>query len=346
MTGHKKNVRIADIAAECALSPITVSRALRQDAAVSESTRTRVIAAAERMGYHPRAKMGRPEQPKAANPTVDIVLDRDMAPTSMFTTELLVSIEQELSARGYDCIVRTTASEYAHFLPLYQELEHSKSSGTMILGYLPVEQLQAVLELLPNAILVDNTGDPRLECAYHSVGFDNVEAARLAVGHLIQTGRRRIALITGDPEHYFSRGIEQGYREALARAGIPVDAALIEHAHFTPRAAADAVRSLAERGIAFDAVFTSDENAVGVLRALHERGLPCPGRVAVAGCDGLPIGEHTIPTLTSVELDYRALGRAAVERLLAVGEGQPPCRMLLLPRLRVRESTGAAHQKG
>jgi DNA-binding LacI/PurR family transcriptional regulator len=62
--------------------------------------------------------------------------------------------------------------------------------------------------------------------------------------------------------------------------------------------------------------------------------------VAVAGCDGLPIGEHTIPKLTTVRLDYRALGRAAVERVLASHKrDSTPCRIRLLPELLIREST-------
>ena len=126
----RKPTGIKAIAEKCGVSAMTVSRALRQDPAVAEDTRKRIVAAAEELGYQPRARQGRPRRKKRQpNPTVDIVLSLSVAPASMFKTELLVSIEQELSARGYDCLVRTAGPEYSQFLSLYQGLEQSRSRG-------------------------------------------------------------------------------------------------------------------------------------------------------------------------------------------------------------------------
>jgi LacI family transcriptional regulator len=319
---------------------MTVSRALRQDPSVADETRERIVAAAERLGYRPRANLGRPRQLKSkANPTVDIVLSVDVL-ASMFKTELLVSIEQELSRQGYDCVVRTVGDQYDQFLSLYEQLRHSKSQGTLLIGYVPIEQLMSILEFKPDAILVDHTGDPRLPPSHQSVAFDNVEGARIAVRHLLGIGRRRIALVTGDPDHFWSREVERGYREVLEGAGMKVDPCLIRCAGFHAGGARDAVLHLIDEGCGFDAVFTSDEMALGVFRALHERRVVCPGDVAVVGFDGLPIGVQLIPTLTTVKMDYRQLGEIAVRRVLAMGvERAVPCRIRLLPQLEVREST-------
>ncbi|MCP4639258.1 MAG: substrate-binding domain-containing protein, partial [bacterium] len=132
----------------------------------------------------------------------------------------------------------------------------------------------------------------------------------------------------------------QGYREALELAGLEVDAALVCHCDFTVGGAAEATRAFVDRDVAFDAVFASDESAIGVLRVLHERGLRCPEEVAVAGCDGLPIGEFTIPKLTTVKLNYGELGRVAVARVVELHEGESiPSRIRLVPELLIREST-------
>lgn len=89
-----------------------------------------------------------------------------------------------------------------------------------------------------------------------------------------------------------------------------------------------------------DTIFTNDEMATGVLRALHERGRRVPADVAVAGCDGLPIGLQTIPQLTTVALDYEQMGQTAVDRLFTRPDGNRPVfRVRLVPALVVREST-------
>ncbi len=336
-----KHVGITEIAEACGVSRMTVSRALRHDPAVIEETRNRVLQFAKKMGYHPKARVGRPkltihEQP----PVVDVVMSTGGATADMFYAELLISIEQELSVHGYDCMIRTTSCGYSEFLWLYQALDRSRPAGTLIVGYMPVEQLSAILALKPDAILVDHSGDPRLTCAYCSVSFDYVGVARQAVRHLLACDRQRILLIKSAQDHFFSRDIEQGYRESLATAGIDVDPRLICCADSQPHLAAETVGKLLDRGVEFDAVFTNDEMALGVLRRLHERRVACPKDVAVIGCDGLRVGEFTVPALTTIKLDYRNLGRAAVKKILERREGEPAIsRIQFQPDLVVREST-------
>ena len=112
------------------------------------------------------------------------------------------------------------------------------------------------------------------------------------------------------------------------------------HTDFTADDAYAAMVCALNANMQFDAVFTNDEMASGVYRALQERGLKIPQDVAVCGCDGLPIGTHLFPRLTTVVLDYEALGRMAIKYVLeAGGDHRVPCRVRLLPSLAVREST-------
>lgn len=79
---------------------------------------------------------------------------------------------------------------------------------------------------------------------------------------------------------------------------------------------------------------------MGVLYALHKRGIRVPDDIAVAGCDGLPLGQYTIPSLTTMLLDYKSLGRMAVENIfIKERESKTACRIRLLPCVEVREST-------
>ena len=330
---------LAHIAEACRVSPMTVSRALRRDGSVSEETRDKVLRVAEEMGYQPRPNMGRPRTRPEQRPAVDLVFGAELGGVSLFYADLLGSIEQELQRHGYDCVVRACHAAYAPFVALLEGLRESPAEKTLILGYFPLERLRIILEQRPGAVLVDHTGDPQLHGAYESVGFDNVEAARLAVRHLAGQGRTRIALLKGPPEHYFSRDIEQGYRETLGVLRLEVDPTLIWTADFTSAGAQAATWAAIERGVSFDAVFTNDEMAFGVIRELRQRGMQLPADVAVAGCDGLELGQYLSPSLTTVILDRRELGRAAVERLFAPREEGGPHHIRLLPRLEVREST-------
>lgn len=120
-----------------------------------------------------------------------------------------------------------------------------------------------------------------------------------------------------------------------------MDKKLIIHSDFTAESACSAINTALDTGLKFDAVFTNDEMASGVYRALLERKIMIPDDIAVCGCDGLPLGMHLFPRLTSVALNYEELGRMAVEYILnADRKLSQPYRVQLLPVLEIRESTG------
>ncbi len=339
----EQKTSLAAIAAACEVTTMTVSRALRQDGRVLESTRRRIVTMADKMGYLPANK--RAGRPRRASTTVrksiDVIWGMAVAPENIFQSQLLIAIEQTLARRGCDCVIRTCGHDYDRFLRLCETLRDSSAAATLLVGDFQVEQLRTLIRLLPKSILVDQTDDPRLDGPYEFVAFDNVEAARLATRHLIQTGRRRIVLLTGPKDHCFSREIERGYRDVLESSDIAWDAKRIHYTNFSAHSAHALICQMIEKGADFDAVFTNDEMATGVLRALHEKGKRVPEDVAVIGCDGLPLGLQTIPSLTTVALDYDQLGRLAVESVLSdAGEKTAPQRLRLVPRLVVRESTG------
>ncbi len=331
---------IAEVARECGVSAMTVSRALRGNSLVKESTRQKIVAVAERLGYIRSPRMGRPASGNEPALKVQLIAGTMGRSMAVFHSRLLTSIEQQLSQNGYECVVRTCDGNYQQFLQLLENVRNSDAAGTMIVGSFVTEQLKALLETCPGAVLLDNPGEPSIEIPYSSFAFDNGEAARIAVRHLADCGKHKILLVNGAPEHFFSREIEQGYREALACRNIKVSEKLIMPTEFTADSAYAAVVSALNAGLQFDAVFTNDEMASGVYRALLERGLKIPRDVAVCGCDGLPVGTHLFPRLTTVVLDYEELGKMAIKYVLEAGNDRRiPCRVRLLPSLAIREST-------
>nr|WP_246438470.1 substrate-binding domain-containing protein [Novosphingobium piscinae] len=167
---------------------------------------------------------------------------------------------------------------------------------------------------------------------------DNEGGARLATGHLIANGYRRIACITSDhsPQRQFKERYD-GYVARMTEEGLPTRAVEIDETLPREEQGRKAVAELIASGEAFDAIFVvCDQIALGVLLELHERGLAVPGQVGVVGFDGIRSGGYAIPPLTSVEPDFQSAGTMLVDKLLMQIAGQPNAerrvRVRLVPR--------------
>jgi DNA-binding LacI/PurR family transcriptional regulator len=179
------------------------------------------------------------------------------------------------------------------------------------------------------------------------VAVDSVAAARDAVRHLAGLGRRRIAALGLQPDLHngtAARRVE-GYRAALAEAGLPHDPALevpVQRLH-RPDGAAAMLRLL-DAGTPVDAVFCfSDQLALGAMHAARERGLRIPDDVAVAGFDDIEDGRYAAPGLTTIAPDKAAIARAALsclaDRLDRTPYEGPARRVVVGHRLVVRGSS-------
>ncbi|MBQ9771955.1 MAG: LacI family DNA-binding transcriptional regulator [Lentisphaeria bacterium] len=329
---------IKDIAQACGVSLMTVSRALRENSPVKESTRKRILEEAERQGYTNTARQGRPASAEPPR-QVQLILGNINGSMYYFHMRLLTALEQQLAACGYECIIRTTNGSYNIFLRIIERIKRSRCAGTILFGSFEPEQLETLLLALPGALLLDNHVRESFSGAYSSFSFNNRKAAYLAVKHLISRGRKRVALVTGPKEHFFTREMCMGYQEALSEAGIKFDPALIIHTDFLAAGAADGLRNLLSQHIDLDSVATNDEMATGVYRVLQERHLRIPDDVAICGCDNLPIGEQLYPELTTIILDYQDLASAAIKHIISGKSKQVRQKILLEPQLLIKSST-------
>jgi DNA-binding LacI/PurR family transcriptional regulator len=160
------------------------------------------------------------------------------------------------------------------------------------------------------------------------VDADNRGGARHAVEHLIQTGRRRIATITGPQDMRVGVDRLDGYREALAGTGLPE---LIATGDFSEDSGARGMRELLVEDPALDAVFTaSDTMAMGAMRVLKDHGRRIPSDVAVVGFDDSAPARHTDPPLTSVHQPLEAMGREMARLLIARIRGEAIDRSMVI----------------
>lgn len=326
------------VADACGVTIMTVNRALRPGSSVATETRARILEVVERLGYHPRPNLGRPRLCAPTRRSIELILGDHR--NSSFSQALLATISQELAERGRDCVLRSTVGDFNAFLTLCETMRTDRELPTLILGYLPPHQLAMVLEIRPKAILVDHTGDPEVEIPCHSIGFDNIEAARLVTDHLLTLDRRRILLLTGPAGHYFTRDAVLGYQQALAGRHIPFDKALVVGASFGMQQAADAIDEALIGGLGFDAVVGNDDMALAAIARLVHHGRRVPQDIPVAGIDGMPIGAFLQPALTTARLDHTELGRLAAVCVCNEAElPTAPLRRRLLPQLLIRNST-------
>lgn len=170
------------------------------------------------------------------------------------------------------------------------------------------------------------------------VDVDNVAGGRVATQHLVSRGARRIGTISGPLD--MPAGVDrlEGFRAALAEAGLTEGP--IEEGDFSLQSGADAARRLVEAGDVPEALFVaSDLMARGAIGVLRERGLRVPDDVAVIGFDDSPVATSMRPELTTVRQPSRDQGEAMTGVLLARLRGEEPTRATILPtELVVRES--------
>jgi LacI family transcriptional regulator len=170
------------------------------------------------------------------------------------------------------------------------------------------------------------------------VDVDNRHGGEVATERLVSIGRRRIATITGPPDMPAAVDREQGWRDALSRAGL--DAGRLAHGDFTEAGGVRAALALLDEHPDLDAIFVaSDLMASGVLLALRERGLRVPDDVAIVGFDNSPYATRGPVGLTTIAQPSKQMGVVMADLLLRRLAGEQVDTVTLLETsLVVRES--------
>jgi LacI family transcriptional regulator len=201
---------------------------------------------------------------------------------------------------------------------------------------------------------IDITGDSlplvmigRHPARFPSVRIDNVDAGAVATRHLLALGHRRIAHLAGPSVSLTAADRLRGFRRALEAASVSTEQGPVVEVGFAPARTSEAVQALFHASARPTAVVAAnDQVAIGVIRALHELGLSVPDDVSVVGFDDTPVASYMVPSLTTVAIPTRDLGRTAVELLIDALEGRRAASVILPCELRIRESTSVPQGRG
>jgi DNA-binding LacI/PurR family transcriptional regulator len=339
-TPAKKNITIHDIAALTGVSYQTVSRVINGMPEVSPTTRARIQTVLTEVGFRPNLTARQLAGKRST--TVGLVT---FATSFYGPSQIMVNSEQASKELGFSLMFSGIVEQSTRAIcQAVDELCAHQVCGILI--HLPWEiDLRALQDVCRNVPLVAVDSDLGFECP--SVFVRQEAGSRRATRHLVQLGHKKIAHLRGPVFWRAAKtryiGWQKELRESRLSPGPIIDG------DWTAESGFDAAEKLVSNhwGKFTAIVVANDQMALGAIRALEERSIRVPKDVSVVGFDDIPEAGFFRPPLTTMKQDFAALGRLAIQYLMAQVDPRPaelPSRFIQ-PPLIPRQSTAAVGAK-
>jgi DNA-binding LacI/PurR family transcriptional regulator len=340
---RRSNATLEEVALLAGVSRATVSRVVNGSPKVSPDVRVDVQAAIERLGYTPNRAARSLVTRRSDSIAVVITEPTGRLFTDPFFPRLLRGISSELTARDRQLILLIPESE-ADERRTADYLTAGHVDGALLVSLHGDDPLPARLAAAGMPIVL--VGRPPKGATASFVDVDNRLGAESAVAHLVSSGRRVVATITGPQDMVAGVDRLRGYRDALTEGGIGLDASLEALGDFTQEGSVEAMKRLLAIHPDLDAVFAaSDLMAAGAMSVLTAAGRRVPEDVAVVGFDDSPIATSTTPQLTSVRQPIEEMGHEMARLLVeAVDASDPVPRRVILATELVQRASSAGRR--
>ena len=303
-------VTIRDVAAQAAVSTMTVSRVMNGDRAVADSTRSRVQAAIAELNYAPNPAA----QSLAGASRVRIGLLYSN-PSAIYLSEFMVGSLDQAGRANIGLVIERCEPD-ADAMVAAERLVADKIDGVILPP--PLCDATDVIDLLEaNGIpaVAVATGRPAVNVS--AINIDDRAAARAMTRHLIALGHRRIGFIRGNPNQTASAERALGLADALAEAGIAPDPALSVPGLFSYKSGLDAAEELLRVAPRPTAIFaTNDDMAAASVAVAHRHRLDVPRDLTVVSFDDTELATIIWPQLTTIRQPIAAMSRAAIDLLV------------------------------
>ncbi|MFE7071791.1 LacI family DNA-binding transcriptional regulator [Streptomyces sp. NPDC057620] len=340
VTGHtRRSVSIRDVATAAGVSYQTVSRVINAHPSVKPSTRERVLAAIDELGF------------RRSSTALALASGRSRAVTVLTANtthygyaSILQGIEEAARASSYAVgigVLESPDGTDGAEVAVQVQRAADTGGGLIVIAYDPagVRALEAVPEGLPVVGVVETPARPP-GGDRPWVWTDDREAAYEATLHLLSLGHETVHYVAIPSSTRRTSARTSGWQQALKEAGAPRPRP-VQGSWGPAGGHAAGLRFAGDRAVTA-ILCGNDDLALGVIRALHEKGRSVPGDVSVAGFDDAPHSAFLTPSLTTVRLDFTGLGRSAFGLLHSVLEesAQVGPHPVSVPELVVRESSG------
>jgi len=325
---------MTDVAQLAGVSHQTVSRVINKHPSVTATTRTRVLAAIEELGYRRNSAARTLVTGKSQTLGVVTLNSALYGPAST-----LYGIEQAaLESQYFVTVASLRSTDRPAVRQAIGRLVDQGVDGVVVIA--PLDSLaQALASLPPGLPVVAVEGDSAADIDVVTV--DQHAGAQAATQHLLDLGHATVWHVSGPGDWLEAQHRTTSWRATLERAGVEVPPPL--RGDWSARSGFETGRVLASMPDVTAVFVANDSMAVGVLRAFHEYGRSVPGDVSVVGFDDVPEAAYFSPPLTTVRQDFGEVGRRSLALLLGQIESgtRAAQRHVVETTLVVRDSTTA-----
>ncbi|WP_407704362.1 ribose operon transcriptional repressor RbsR [Winslowiella arboricola] len=326
-----------DVARLAGVSTSTVSHVINNNRFVSDAVREKINAAIQQLNYAPSA-LARSLKIKQTR-TIGMLLTASSNP---FYAEVVRGVENSCYQRGYSLVLCNTEGDEDRMNRSLETLLQKRVDGLLIMcteSHLPSAEILNRYPTIPSVMM---------DWAPFEGGSDIIQDNSLlggeqATAYLISRGYTRIACIAGPQDKTPARMRLDGYKQAMASAGLPILPGYIVESDFEFQGGYNAMNQLLALNPLPQAVFTSnDAMAVGVYHALYQAGLSVPQDLAVIGYDNIELARYMTPPLTTIHQPKDELGALAIDTIIKrlTNPGISKQLLVLTPELIERASVG------
>ncbi|WP_239124102.1 LacI family DNA-binding transcriptional regulator [Rhizocola hellebori] len=335
--GRPQPASMADVARLAGVSSQTVSRVANGQPGVVATTRDQVLAAMRELGYRPNSAARALKRGEFH--TIGVIL---FTLATIGNSRTVEAIAMEAARRKYATTLMPVAAPTQDAVSgAFSRLEELAVDGIIVI--MEVHLLNDAAITLPpgvHVVVVDSDAGDR----YTVVDTDQASGAGQATEHLLGLGHHTVWHIAGPQESFASERRTAAWRSTLEDAGRPVPPLL--RGDWSAESGYRAGLALADEPGCTAVFVANDQMALGVLRAMHEKGRAVPGEVSVVGFDDLPDSGAFTPPLTTIHQDFAEVGRRCVDAVLRQIHTRPGVARehgttLVPTRLVVRDSTAA-----
>ncbi|WHX27781.1 catabolite control protein A [Virgibacillus halodenitrificans] len=303
------NITIYDVAREANVSMATVSRVVNGNPNVKPTTRKKVLATIERLGYRPNA-VARGLASKKTTTVGAIIPDI----SSIFFAELARGIEDIATMYKYNIILSNSDQNKDKELQLINTMLEKQVDGIIFMGGDITEEHVQQFKTSSVPVVLAATYDENEDIP--SVNIDYEEAAYEATKFLIEQGNKQPAFVSGQEDTHISLLKYNGFRRAIDESGTKIDEERIVKGDYSYDSGIEAINHLLQLEEKPTAVFVaSDEMALGVIHGAQDKGYKVPEDIEVFGFDNTRLATMVRPTLSTIVQPMYDIGAVAMRLL-------------------------------